>query len=80
MMLTVNCPHCNQKIIIEEKDINCGIFRCGFLKNNYKQLHPHTTKEERDRLIEHNLVIGCGKPFKIIKENNIYKLIECGYI
>jgi hypothetical protein len=76
------CPYadCNMLFIIDKKDINCGIFRCGYYKNNYQQLHPHTTKDKRDILIQHDLIIGCGQPFMIQKENNIYKLVECGYI
>jgi hypothetical protein len=76
------CPYndCKMKYMIEQKDINCAIFRCGYYKNNYQQIHPHTTKDKRDSLIQYDLIIGCGRPSRMIKDNNIYKLIECGYI
>ena len=76
------CPYndCKMKYIIEQKDINCGIFRCGYYKNNYQQIQPHTSKDKRDTLIQYDLIIGCGQPFRIIKDDDIYKLIECDYI
>jgi len=76
------CPYndCKMKFIIDKKDINCGIFRCGYFRNNHKQLPPHTKKEVIDKLRNNNLIYGCGCPFMIKKENNIYKLIQCEYI
>ena len=74
----VICPHCNLFIIIQE--INCAIFRHGiFIKDN-KQINSHSTKEECDNYTKNNLIIGCGKPFKIIKTNEEYKTIICDYI
>ena len=75
-MIIVKCPHCNQNIIIEKKDINCGIFRHGVYKSNYKQINPHLCKDKCDELAKDNKIYGCGKPFKL--ENN--KAIICDYI
>ena len=41
--LIVNCPHCNEFIIIEE--INCKIFRHGVFKNTRIQIDPHSSKK-----------------------------------
>ena len=75
-MLIIKCPHCNQTIIIEEKDINCAIFRHGVYKSNFKGIDPHLCKEKCDQLIKENKIYGCGKPFKL--ENN--NPVICDYI
>jgi hypothetical protein len=71
--MEIECPHCQQKIWIEE--LNCGIFRCGVLKENGEQIPPHASEEECNHYIQKG-IYGCGKPFQII--NNIVTL--CGYI
>jgi len=67
-MLIISCPHCNQSIEVIE--INCRIFRCGILKSNFTQIHPHLPKSECDRLFNEQLIYGCGKPFKLVKPVN----------
>lgn len=74
----VKCPHCEEYIIIEQ--INCAIFRHGVFKNNFIQINPHLSKNECDELIKNNLIYGCGKPFKIILENNVWISVICDYI
>ena len=74
----VKCPHCNNYVIIEQ--VNCAIFRHGIFKKNMLQINPHLSKLECDKLIDNNLIYGCGKPFKIEKINNIWIAIECDYI
>jgi len=76
--IVVLCPHCESNILITE--INCAIFRHGAYKENYNQMNPHERKEECDRLVSENLVFGCGKPFKLVKESEEYKAIVCDYI
>jgi DNA-directed RNA polymerase subunit RPC12/RpoP len=76
--MEIECPHCQQKIWIEE--LNCGIFRCGVLKENGEQIPPHASKEECDNYINNNLIIGCGKPFMVSQNNNEYIAIVCDYI
>ena len=75
-----NCPHCNQQIEVQLKELNCRIFRCGILKSNMKQIGPHTKKVECDRLKENNLIYGCSKPFKFITKNGINSIEICDYI
>ena len=67
-MLIISCPHCNQSIEVIE--INCRIFRCGIMKSNFTQIHPHLPKSECDRLFNEQLIYGCGKPFKLVKPVN----------
>lgn len=76
--ITVICPHCDELILIEK--LNCCIFRHGVFKNSHKQINPHLNKKECEMLVKENKIYGCGKPFKIIVENNIYKTIVCDYI
>ncbi len=74
----IQCAHCKEFIIIEQ--INCAIFRHGYLKNNQKQIDPHATKELCDYYVRENLIYGCGKPFKLILNNNKLESIICDYI
>jgi len=74
----VQCPHCKEYVVIEQ--INCAIFRHGVMKINLVQINPHLVKSECDKLKEQDLIYGCGKPFKVISENNELKAIECDYI
>lgn len=76
--IVLKCPHCNDYIEILE--INCAIFRHGYFISNNEQINPHLKKDECDKLVENNLIYGCGKPFKVIKENNNYNAIICDYI
>jgi hypothetical protein len=72
--LIINCPHCNESIIIEQ--LNCKIFRHAVIKSNNQQINPHSTKKECEYLITNNLIYGCGKPFQIIDN----KPVICDYI
>jgi hypothetical protein len=75
---TIICPHCNEYVIIDK--INCGIFRHGMFKENYKQIDPHTSKELCESYFKENKIFGCGKPFKIIIIDNKYHIQICDYI
>ena len=72
------CPHCKDYILI--KKINCAIFRHGTLKKNGKQIDPHSPKELCNYYIKHDLIYGCGKPFKIIINNGTLETEICDYI
>jgi hypothetical protein len=69
----LSCPHCKGEIIILK--LNCKIFRHAVFKDG-KQLNPHASKEECERVVRENLVYGCAKPFQIIDG----KAIKCDYI
>ena len=32
--IIINCPHCNEEVLIFSYEINCGIFRHGVFKEN----------------------------------------------
>ena len=74
----LTCPHCKDYIIIRK--INCGIFRHGVLKNNGKQINPHSTKDMCDYYIRENKIYGCGKPFRILFIDNKFDIKICDYI
>jgi len=66
--LVVECPHCKDPILIEK--LNCCIFRHGILKENGKQINPHAPKDLCDFYVKKDLILGCGKPFQVIKNEN----------
>ena len=74
----INCPHCNEFIIIEK--INCGIFRHGVYKKTNEQINQHSPKELCDKLYIENLIYGCGKPFSINKINDALSVSKCEYV
>jgi hypothetical protein len=78
IIVIVKCPHCDEYIMIEE--LNCKIFRHGAFKNNGNQIDPHSPKNLCDYYIENNLIYGCGKPFKLLVNNNNYIAEICNYI
>jgi hypothetical protein len=72
------CPHCKDYLIIEK--INCGIFRHGTIKKNGKQIYSHAHKEICEYYVKNKLIYGCGKPFRIIKNNGTLETKICDYI
>jgi hypothetical protein len=81
MEIFVSCPHCEELILIYKNEINCAIFRHGVKKSNLKQINPHLPKDVCDILARNNQIYGCGKPFKLIINNDEeYTAIKCDYI
>jgi len=76
--LILICPHCKDYIIIRK--INCAIFRHGVLKKNGKQIDPHSPKDICDYYVRENKIYGCGKPFRIIDNNDTLTCEFCDYI
>lgn len=77
--LVVHCPHCQAPVLISE--INCQIFRHAYYKANNEQIPPHTSQQECERLARGDLIYGCGKPFRIVKnEKNENVAVVCEYI
>lgn len=76
--IIVICPYCSEHIIIEK--LNCGIFRHGQYKDNYRQVSPHMTKSKCLKLLSEKKVNGCMGPFKVIKDDKEWKAIKCDYI
>ena len=77
-MIFLECPAC--KINLEIIELNCCIFRCGIIKKSFKQIDPHLSKIECEKLIKNDEIYGCGSPFQVIKNNEEYKTIICDYI
>ena len=78
MNIYVICPQCGD--LVEIISIGCAIFRHGVYKHNQQQLNPHATKDVCDDAFKRELIYGCGKPFRLLHNNNIYKAIKCDYI
>jgi hypothetical protein len=75
----IECPHCKENVLIEK--LNCCIFRHGTLKINGKQIDPHASKDLCDFYVAKQLIFGCGKPFKIIKnDKDEFVAVICDYI
>ena len=79
---TFVCPHCDGVVLVPKGQLNCKIFRHGVYKKNNKQIDPHLNKEECDRLFKEGLIYGCGKPFKLLmdEEENKFWTEKCNYI
>jgi hypothetical protein len=82
-----NCPQCGLYLEVEKSQVNCEIFRHGFFYNQTpygihltSQMNPHASKNECDFLVRENKIIGCGKPFRMIKEADEYSVVECEYL
>jgi len=65
--------------MVLKKEFNCKIFRHGVFKNTYTQMNPHLPKKDCDKLVVDDLIIGCGKPFKLVIKNNEYTSEICDY-
>ena len=77
--LIVDCPHCKEPVLIEK--LNCHIFRHGIIKETGKQMDPHAPKNICDELVANNQIFGCGKPFKMVKKEDVTYISEiCEYI
>jgi hypothetical protein len=56
------------------------ILRHGNHKNNMQPIHPHLNKNDCDKLVDNNLIYGCGKPLRIININDTFTVEICDYI
>ena len=57
-----------------------GILNLQGCKSTNQQIEPHLSKDKCDELILNNLIYGCGKPFKIISNDDNFKVEICDYI
>lgn len=64
--LYLACPHCYCMVEIPPRQLNCAIFRHAIYKDTLKQLDPHAPRDVCDRLVAHDLIYGCGKPFRVV--------------
>jgi len=75
--IVVNCPHCEDTIIIYKNEINCRIFRHAVYKKSKRPVNPHLSESKCKSLIKSKKVYGCCKPFKL---NDSDKAEICDYI
>ena len=74
------CPHCQGSILVLHGELNCRIFRHGVYRANSEPIPPHSIKAECDRLVQENLIEGCGKPFHIVESPSGLVAEACEYI
>ena len=78
---TFLCPHCDGPIEVLKNQVNCSIFRhaCYYrirtdltvVDGRYQieilqQISPHLPKDQCDKLVEENKVVGCARPFRLV--------------
>ena len=79
--IIVICPHCKQPIVVNEKEINCAIFRHAMYVDSGKQIDPHSPKDVCETLVKDGKVYGCAKPFKLVRVDSVNFIAEkCEYI
>lgn len=78
--LIVQCPNCNDYIIINEKDINCMIFRHAVFKDTLLHIDPHAPEYICSILLRDGKIYGCAKPFRLVLREGIYVPESCSYI
>ena len=74
------CPNCSDLIIIYKNEFNCKIFRHGVYKINMEQINPHASEHECINLKNNDKIYGCGKPFKIMVNNDKVHIEQCHYV
>ena len=67
------CPHCG--LVSEIEQLNCGIFRCGYYRENLLQIPPHLSQTECEELVKEHKIYGCGKGWKFVDG----RVMGCGY-
>jgi hypothetical protein len=81
MDLELQCPHCSEYIIVNQRDLNCHIFRHAVYKNSMLPIDPHAPETTCHALIQSEQVFGCAKPFKVMKSmEGVYSAVICDYI
>jgi len=63
------CPHCDGTVVVHQSEVNCQIFRHGIMKDTCNQINPHLSKQDCDYLVDNELIYGCGKPFRMYRDN-----------
>jgi hypothetical protein len=73
--IEVECPHCNDIIIIKETSLSdMRFFRHGIYKNTGKWINPYMSDVICDRYLLNKKIIGCGKFLKIIYDGTNYQV------
>jgi len=76
-MIIVECPHC--KCLVEIEQVNCAIFRHATFRDG-NQVDPHASKEQCELWVQQEQVVGCAKPFELMKrEDGEWQAVHCEY-
>lgn len=78
MVLKFDCPHCGGAMEVQENEINCAIFRHAAYRDG-RHVNPHAPKDVCDKLVADKEVLGCCKPFELIKKDDEYEPVICDY-
>ncbi len=87
-MYIFECPQCGLFTQVGKNEVACHIFRHAFYYNKLpngmvltEQLNPHAPKEVCDQLKKEGKILGCGRPFKFVRnQDNTYSAEICDYI
>jgi hypothetical protein len=71
MDVTVTCPHCRQLVYISNKRSQLSLQIHGTLLHNGEPLTKPLTQSCYEYLKEEGKIIGCGKPFILVRKSSI---------
>jgi len=71
MDVTVTCPHCHQLVYISNKRSQLSLQIHGILVHNGEPLTRPITQSCYDYLKEEGKIIGCGKPFILVRKSSV---------
>ena len=60
----------------------CEAYRYAVINGIYKNgkhINPYASNKFCEINLSQNLIYGCGKPFRVILDDNQYKAIVCDY-
>lgn len=78
--IIVECPHCQNPVVIAKNELNCCIFRHAVYKRDMTPIHPHMSKDQCEKLLKDGLIWGCAKPFRILRNKDHFSAEICDYI
>jgi hypothetical protein len=70
----VTCPHCKDIVYITK--VKCALFIHAYNKKTYQPLNPHLKWYKVDEIRNKYGILGCGKRFKIDKNNGFISPIN----
>lgn len=70
----ISCPHCSGLIMIDKREINCGVFR-HLSRRDERRVSPHAPQAECQALVRSGEGLGCGGAFRFDGTNTSI----CGY-
>ena len=71
------CHNCNLILMVNQSEINCGVFIHAIMNDSYQIVDPHSSEAEIE--IIKDKIIGCGKQIKFEKNGNTegYFVMKC---